>query len=79
MRLLSNWSDLPAKRRHLYVYAGLLIFALIGNTIKTSYPARSPHAKDNSVKQDVAKFLGLDELPRLDAAAQSLLDSSSAK
>jgi len=79
MKLLRNWSDLPAKRRHIYVYAGLLIFALIGNTIKTSFPARAPRAKGNSVKPDVAKFLGIDELSQLDAISQSLLDSSTAK
>ena len=79
MRLLGTWSDLPAKRRHLYVYAGLLVFAFLGNTIKTSFPARSLRAKDNFVKQDVAKFLGVDELSQLDAAAQSLLDSSTPK
>ena len=79
MRLPSTWSDLPAKRRNIYVYTGLLICALVGNAIKTSFPARSPHGTDNSVKQDVVKFLAVDELSKLDAAAQSLLDSPTAK
>ena len=79
MRLLSTWSDLPAKRRHLYVYAGLLIFALAGNTIKASFASASRHTSEKSLKPDVAKFLGIDRISQIEPGAQSLLDSSTAK
>ena len=79
MRLLSTWSDLPAKRRHLYVYAGLLIFALAGSTIKASFVSASPHLNEKFVKPEVAKFLGIDELSKLEPGAQPLLNSSTAK
>jgi len=79
MRLLGNWSDVPAKRRHLYVYAALLLFALSGNMIKASLASASRHSSEKSVKRDIAKFLGIDELSRIEPGAQSLLDSSTAK
>ena len=77
MRLFSNWSDLPAKRRHIYVYAGLLIFALVGNSIKSSFPVHD--AKESSLKEAVAKSIGIDAISELDAAAQSVRDSAPTK
>ena len=79
MALLRNWSELPAKRRHFYVYVGLLAFALCGNVIKASFASKSHHTNEKSVKQDVVKFLGIDELPQIEPGTQWLLDSSRAK
>ena len=76
MRLLSTWSDLPAKRRHVYVYAGLLVFALAGNTMRASLAGSSRHTSEKLVKSEVAKFLGMDDLSQIQPGAQSLFDSS---
>jgi len=79
MRLLGTWSDLSAKRRHLYVYAGLLIFALAVNSIKASFASGTRARNEKSVKQDAAKVPGMDEFPQIEPGAQPLLNSSTVK
>ena len=79
MTTFTTWSDLPAKRRHTYVYAALLVFALAGNTIRASLAASSRHTHEKSVKADVVKFLGIDELTRIEPGSGALLESPAAK
>lgn len=79
MTTFTTWSELPAKRRHLYVYAALLVFALAGNTIRASLASSSRQTNERSVKADVVKFLGIDELSRIEPGSQALLESATAK
>ena len=45
------------------------------NTIKASFVSGSRHTSEKSIKSEVVKFLGIDELSQLEPGAQSLLDA----
>ena len=53
-------SEIPEKRKHLYVYSVLLLLTLLAHTIRTSYhaPARS------AVNAQVAKFMEITDVAR---------------
>jgi hypothetical protein len=36
MRVIANWSEMPARKRHLMFYAALVAVTLAGNAIKNS-------------------------------------------
>ena len=61
MKLISEWTEITAPRRHAYFYALLILFALFGNNLLQSYSRNQIElrAAASKAKSELARFADL--------------------
>ncbi len=61
MNLISEWREITTSRRHAYFYALLILFALFGNDLRSSYDRNQIElrAATNKAKSELARFADL--------------------
>ena len=61
MKLISEWKEITASRRHAYFYALLILCALFGNDLRNSYHRNQIElrAAASKAKSELARFADL--------------------